>query len=191
MDARTAKTARALRAAVLELATRKPIDEVTAVELVAAAGITRRTFYNHAPSPQELLASVLRPELDAVHAAFSSEVASGVPLGDAWTSGEARLAEHLREFADVYGAGITSPRDHMSPTLSHLLSDSFEVGVLETLRTTSELDDAQALMTARFVGHGLVGAIEAWLATAERSPQAFAASALRSIPSWITGVEPR
>lgn len=186
LDARAARTAAALGEAVLRVASRKPIDEVTAVELAAAAGITRRTLYNHTPSPQALLVSLLRPRLDTIAATMQARLVSGFSLGDAWVLGDREVAEHVHAWQHVYGAGVAGPQKHLSPSLAHMLSDSFEVGAADILRSEG-LDETDALITARFVGHGIVGAIEAWLLSADREPRVLAEGILRSIPAWLSG----
>lgn len=190
-DARAARTAAALRDAVLRLASTRPIDTVTAVELAAEAGVTRRTLYNHAPSPQALLVGIVRPELDVIAHRMRTRLAAGMPLGDAWTLGDADVAAHVHAWQRIYGAGVTGPSDHLSPSLAHVLSDSFEQGAVEILTGVADLDAADALVTARFVGHGIVGAIEAWLLTTDRDPQRLAAGILRSVPSWVSGADAR
>ncbi len=89
----------------------------------------------------------------------------------------------------IYGAGVTGPQDHLSPSLAHMLSDSFEEGAVEILQAHTSLDETDALITARFVGHGIVGAIEAWLLTSERDPEVLATGILRSVPGWVSGAE--
>lgn len=184
MDARASRTATALREAVVRLATARPIDEVSAVDLVTEAGVTRRTLYNHTSSPQQLLVDILRPELEAVAKAFRSRLATGMSLTEAWSLGDEDLAEHLLRWAGVYGAGVHGPSDHLPPSLAHLLSDTFEKDMLDLLAQLRPTDP-DPLLTARFIGHGVVGAIEAWLTTTERDPARLVDGVLRSLPAWI------
>ena len=48
----------------------QPVTDVTITALCQHAGVTRRTFYNHAESPVELLKQVLTAELDQVVGEF-------------------------------------------------------------------------------------------------------------------------
>ena len=74
MDKRTARTAAALRTAILALAAEQDVTRLTVSAVAARAGINRVTFYDHASSPSELLARVLGAELDAIRDRFFADV---------------------------------------------------------------------------------------------------------------------
>ncbi|MGO3886245.1 MAG: TetR/AcrR family transcriptional regulator [Mycetocola sp.] len=189
MDARARRTLAALTEATLRLAAEQPIDRVTVVDLTAAAGVSRRTLYNHAESPQQILTQVLSAELTQISSEFGGEIARGVSRGEAWAHGDDRLAAHVLARADVYGAGITATERHMSPSLAHMISDEFEAGALSVLAEHPDLSDARARITARFIGVGIVGAIEAWLVTPDRDPSLLSEAIASSIAGWITGIQ--
>ncbi|QJC22189.1 TetR/AcrR family transcriptional regulator [Arcanobacterium buesumense] len=52
-----------LREAILNLTTHKRPDDITIAELTKAAGVSRGTFYAHATTPAELLATILIAEI--------------------------------------------------------------------------------------------------------------------------------
>lgn len=188
MDARALRTTQALQRAVRELARSRPVDDITVIELTNAAGVSRRTLYNHAHSPQEILTDMLRVELQTVSSDFEQGLTSGQPRGAVWRRGDDLLAAHLLANADIYGAGISTAGEHMSPSLARMLADTFEIGTMPVLVEGEQLDPSEARMTARFISAGLVGAIEAWLATPELDPALLSKVLANTIASWITGI---
>ncbi len=186
MDPRAQRTVDALRDAVISLASERPIDDITAVELVAAAGVTRRTLYNHTENPQAFLVAQMKPELDEIREHFDARLADGVPVREAWRAGDEELLAHVLRWADVYTAGMASTADHISPSLSAMLTTAFVGGVNEVLneRTPGDPDNA---VISRFIGHGVVGALEVWLMSPERDPKHLTDVMLRTVPEWILG----
>src|SRR5882757_5725196 len=74
-DPRSLRSQAALSRAILTLAAQQPVTEVTITALCQEAAVTRRTFYNHAGSPVELLEQVLTAELDQIGARMRAETA--------------------------------------------------------------------------------------------------------------------
>lgn len=185
MDARYKHTAIALREAVLQLASERPIERITAVELAAAAGVTRRTLYNHCSSPADLLTGILRAELDELSDDSFEEICRGMPISEAWRRGDHELARHLLLRAEIYSAGTAEANGHMSPTLSHMIVDDFEEGVLRVFTRNDAPGFENMQITARFISYGIVGAIEAWLLTPDRDPNTLASGIINSIPNWV------
>lgn len=190
MDPRSARTQAALRTAVLDLAADRPIHEITAQELAAAAGISRRTLYNHASDPADVLVAVLLEDIGALAVRFFDHFRSDPnrpPVREAaWESGERELAEHLERFSAVYRSGLAEQNWHLSPPLARMLQDSFEEGMSLVLQDSTQTE-AERAIARRFIAHGLVGAIEAWLIQPDRSPESFASSVLSLLPHWLPG----
>jgi AcrR family transcriptional regulator len=88
MDARSHRSQESLRSAVLTLAARSPIADVTASAICREAGVTRDTFYRHTTSPVDLLADALGAEIAVIMAAIAEHPA----IGDA----ERALLTHVR-----------------------------------------------------------------------------------------------
>ena len=63
-DARITKTRRALRAALLDLVTQMPFEDVTVAAITKRAGIGYATFFRHYPSREALLAEIANDLLD-------------------------------------------------------------------------------------------------------------------------------
>src|SRR5246127_4375910 len=66
-DPRITRTASAFEQAVVELASQRPVSQITVAELADRAGMTRATFYNRYSSPLDLLIHVLYSDLERVH----------------------------------------------------------------------------------------------------------------------------
>lgn len=65
-DARATRSRRALKAALLTLAGRKPIEEITVREICAEAGVHYATFFRHHPSKEALLVDLAAEQIDRV-----------------------------------------------------------------------------------------------------------------------------
>ncbi|MBO1900892.1 TetR/AcrR family transcriptional regulator [Leucobacter weissii] len=185
MDPRFTRTADSLRETALRLAAERPVEQIGVSELADAAGVTRRTFYNHYRDPAALVTALLGSELETVANAFERRLEQGRDLRESWLQGDHELAAHLLRRAEIYGAGIRTPSDHMSPALERLLSDHFERGVTLVLRRSGR-HRGEAPLVARFIGHGIVGALEAWLLEPGRDPDRLAAALFLSVPEWVT-----
>ncbi|WBO23190.1 TetR/AcrR family transcriptional regulator [Sphingomonas abietis] len=110
-DARIAKSRRALHAALVDLVTEMPFEEVTAAAITARAGIGYATFFRHYPTREALLAEIA----DALIGELLILIA---PFMSAQDTGAAALA--LTHFVDdrrrlcqalLVGAGDAMRRD--------------------------------------------------------------------------------
>jgi AcrR family transcriptional regulator len=64
LDARAARSGKALRAALLALLERKPFDQITVREIAAEAGVHYATFFRHQPTKEALLDDVAADQID-------------------------------------------------------------------------------------------------------------------------------
>ncbi len=110
-DARIAKSRRALHAALIELVTKMPFEEVTVAAITARAGVGYATFFRHYPTREALLAEIA----DGLIGELLTLI---VPLVLAKDTGAAALA--LTRFVDdrrplcralLVGAGDAMRRD--------------------------------------------------------------------------------
>ncbi|MGN7701638.1 TetR/AcrR family transcriptional regulator [Cellulosimicrobium sp. 22601] len=201
MDKRSARTAALLRDAILDLAAERDVADLTVSAVAARAGINRVTFYDHAPSPADLLVRVLAAELDTIRDRFFEDVrvaetADDVParsrdVVDHWSHA---LVEHVEAHRPVYEraleGGLSAPlfrllAGHVTETLVEHL------GAHPGLLPTGAGTDAEVATTARafatYVGFGTVGALEVWLATPPpRDPGFFPRVARDALPAWWT-----
>jgi AcrR family transcriptional regulator len=191
MDARQIRSRNALKAAILELATERPVDSLTVSEVAERAKVHRSTFYEHAASPVELLESVLRDELDAVREKnlAATEDADAAAIVTATT--EAVLS-HVDRYDVIYDRGLGA--NSGSGSLHSLLSEHF----LESSRQLQERDafsvplridgmanDAVREGVAAYVAGGAVGAMRVWLTLPKpRDSRSFLELFTALVPSW-------
>lgn len=172
MDARTRRTAEALRTAVLEVAALTPIDEVSVSSLCRAAGISRDTFYRHAESPIALLARVLDDDLrEIVEVEIAVDDAAGTPAPPRRSVFE----EPERQLLSLVGRHAEVLRRSLKPRLPAALRDVFiarmETGLVEHLARHPQIappeaaTDAGRRVLAAYAAAGTVGAIETLLAS--------------------------
>nr|WP_157837991.1 TetR family transcriptional regulator [Cellulosimicrobium sp. MM] len=216
MDKRTARTAAALRTAILALAAEQDVTRLTVSAVAARAGINRVTFYDHASSPSELLARVLGAELDAIRDRFFADVRAAETADDVaarsrevvdhWSRAlVVHVEAHLPVYERALEGGLSAPlfrllASHVTGTLvEHLhahpgLLPSAPAGVAADPpagAATTATADVAARAFATYVGFGTVGALEVWLATPPpRDPGLFPRVARDALPAWWTTPSP-
>ena len=103
-DPRAVKSGQALRAALLSLLERKPLEQITIREIAAAAGVHYATFFRHHPTKEALLDDVAADQIDRL-------VALTLPVLDAAGSDASFLAlanyvdEHRRLWTTLLTGG--------------------------------------------------------------------------------------
>ena len=145
-DGRAARTAQALRAAILRLAAEQHVDRISVAQIAQAADIHRVTFYDHARSPSALLARVIRDELDGVQREY---FASGVVR-------EHTLRESVRQTALGVAALVDSHRaifthllaEHSRTTAHDLLAPHFEQTLGELISSRADAAGAASVTEA-------------------------------------------
>jgi len=194
MDPRQARTFDTLRAAVLELASAKPIDEVSVTELARSAGVTRETFYRHHASPVDLLAAVLGAELDELLTSTAALPASSGSGRSVFEQPELALLEHVAAHAAIYRNAL-SP--HLTAGLRDVLTESIQRHLLDHLQRHPQIapdvsgrrpDQRAQAMFAAYAASGTVGAIEAWLVSGDLDQTDAATQViLAASPEWWLG----
>ena len=185
-DARIVRTRAALHGAVLELAARKPVPEISVSELAQLAGINRVTFYKHFTSPGEVLASALSreldPALDNFIARYERHEDDPVLL---FLSSIDLILDHIDRRRDVYEIASASPHDG---TISNLLADHFTATLTRFLEQRSLLDppvpEFELPIAARYFAHGMCGAVRTWVSTNAEDRESFLRSLLALVPNW-------
>ena len=186
MDARQRKTRALLFAAVLELAARGPVENVTVTDIARRASVHRSTFYEHAASPAELLRAALGAELDAVR----EQYLVGAPDVPAAVLDVTRaVLLHVSEHADVYRLGLATSSGALHDLLSEHFQESMRLLLASGLEFPLAVDGLpEALVDAsaiRFVADGTVGAIAVWVRDSTvRDPDAFLALFAQLVPAW-------
>lgn len=189
MDARQRRSQQRLYAAVLRLATERPVADLSVTAVAAEAGVHRSTFYEHASSPAGLLQAALVTELDELRSRLLAD--EGGDVARAVTEVTYEVLRHVARHADVYrrGLGVGSG----SGSLHAMLSEHFR----ETSRRLLELarvdirvpvpgvpDELVADLATRFLADGTVGAIDGWLDLPEPRAEDFMRAYLGLLPAW-------
>jgi AcrR family transcriptional regulator len=191
VDARQQKTYARLSAAVLDLATRGPVTDVTVSALAAAAGVHRSTVYEYASSPAHLLAQVLRGELDALRAEYLVDVDPS-DAAAAVVGVTRAVLRHIDEHDVVYRRGLGA--ESGAASLHAMLSEHFQASIDLLLEQHSLVvpadDEVERRAIARYIADGTIGAIDVWLTRPRpRDVDAFLALVGRLTPAWWPGAE--
>ncbi|PRY70098.1 AcrR family transcriptional regulator [Glaciihabitans tibetensis] len=178
MDARAQRTRDQLESAILDLATLRPLSEITVTDIARAASITRPTFYAHAESPGDLLASVLGKELEHIREEFA-RAAELLPDGQVLPLEQLNraLVRHCHDNAALYRNNLVRrlPREMRDVLIDHIewaLSDHLlRHPHLAPRALHGDPEDAeyryrQFAFYAAIAASGTVAALETWL----RSP---------------------
>lgn len=99
MDPRAARTQALLRAAIMQLASQRPVAEITVKEIIEQAGVNRSSFYQHFDSREELLASSLEHIETEMARADEPVVVTDLSTPPAELE---RFMRHFAEHADLY-----------------------------------------------------------------------------------------
>lgn len=189
MDARKRRSREKLARAVLDLAEREGIEQMSMVTIAQEAGVNRSTVYEHASSPVDLLRLVLRDELDDIRARHL-QVTAADDVREAIRRTAMDVLAHIDARGGIYGRALGSTD---SAALHGMLSGHFRESVLlllssgalqrpDTPGIPAELQDETV---ARFVADGTVGAVDAWLLTdPPRDVNTFMTLYIGLLPSW-------
>lgn len=187
-DARWHKSRTALSAAILELATEKPLPKITASEVAERAGVNRSTFYKHAKNPVALLRETLREDLEDLRTKMLREITPETSRLSIRRASYDVLA-HVVEHKDIYRRALGKSDDAgLHQLLSDHIEGTFTIVFARGYVTLPFVDDSAATgarFTARYIAHGTVGAIDAWLADSDtlNIPE-FLARFVYQMPAW-------
>ena len=183
-DPRITRTDQALAQAIVELAARQPVSQITVADLAGQAGVTRATFYNRYRSPLDLLIGVLYADLDRVHRLEGARRAEGrysavqmlrLATGD--------VADHVERFLTVYQHALHDPADN--GVYEALVRHFTEYALAFMDRSTHPgLPRANHRVIAQFVAHGFAGAIKAWLGDPSVTKTDLVEAAAACAPVW-------
>jgi AcrR family transcriptional regulator len=183
-DPRITRTDQALAQAIVELAARQPVSQITVADLADRAGVTRATFYNRYGSPLELLIGVLYADLERVHRLEDARRADGrysavqmlrLATGD--------VADHVERFMAVYRHALRDPAD--DGVYEALVRHFTDYALAYMARSTRpDLPRANHRVMAQFVAHGFAGAIKAWLGDHSVTKTDLVEAAVACAPAW-------
>ncbi len=183
-DPRVIRTTQACGQAIVELASQRPVSQITVAELAARAGVTRATFYNHYTSPLQVLVEVLLTDLERAHRLEEDRRAE-----DHYSAPEmlrlatADVADHIERFKAIYQRAVHDPAD--GGVYEALVRHFTEYALAFIARCTHpDLPDTDHQVMAQFVAHGFAGAIKAWLGDDTVTKADLVDAAVACAPVW-------
>jgi AcrR family transcriptional regulator len=184
IDPRIIRTGQAFEQAIVELASERPVSQITVAELADHAGVTRATFYNRYGSPLQLLIQVLFADLERAHRLEEERRAEGefspaqmlrLATGD--------VADHIERFRAVYQHAVHDPAD--GGVYEALVRHFTDYAMAFIARGTHpELPSSNQKVIAQFVAHGFAGAIKAWLSDNSVTKADLIEAAVACAPVW-------
>jgi AcrR family transcriptional regulator len=185
-DPRITRTAQALEQAIVELASQRPVSQITVADLADRAGVTRATFYNRYSSPLDLLIQVLYADLERGQRLKEARLAE-----DRHTAGQivrltiSDVADHVERFLAVYRHALRDPADDgVYEALVRCFTDRSLAVVARSAHP--DLPRANHQVIAQFAAHGFAGAIRAWLSDDSVTKTDLIEAAVACAPAWWT-----
>jgi AcrR family transcriptional regulator len=183
-DPRITRTARAFEQAIVELAARRPVSQITVADLADRAGVTRATFYNRYSSPLEPLIQVLDADLKRCLRLKESRQAEGRHSAEQMVRlTVSDVADHVERFMEVYRHAL---RDPAGQGVYEALIRYFADRALEVLARSAhpDLPGANHEVIAQFFAYGFAGAIKGWLSEEAVTKADLIEAAVACAPAW-------
>ncbi len=183
-DPRITRTAHAFEQAIVELASQRPVSQITVADLADRAGVTRATFYNRYSTPLELLIQVLYADLERGHRREEARRAEGgYSAAQMLRLATGDVADHVERFMAVYQHALHDPAD--GGVYDALVRHFTDYGLAFMARSTNpDLPDANYQVIAQFVAHGFAGAIKAWISDDSVTKSDLVEAAVACAPAW-------
>jgi AcrR family transcriptional regulator len=162
------RTRATLERVAVELFTERGFDQVTIDEIVAAAEVSKRTFYRYYEAKEDLLLSAHRHLLDLIHAAVVARPADERLL-DAFCNGlrDLRTEPRPRDGLELRKTGLLYSTPSLATRMiQHQLAfeESFARMIANRLGVTDADDPRPAMLAAALLG-ALRVITQRWLAT--------------------------
>lgn len=183
-DPRIARTKQVLTRAIVELAARRPVSQITVAELADRAGVTRATFYNRYGSPLDLLIEVLYADLASTHRLEDERrLDGGYSAAEMLSLATGDVADHVERFKAVYQHALHDPADRgVYEALVRHFTDYALAFIARCAHP--DLPATGHRIIARFVAHGFAGAIAEWLGDDSASKSDLVDAAVACAPTW-------
>ncbi|MGW2788167.1 TetR/AcrR family transcriptional regulator [Streptomyces populi] len=167
----------------MELASQRPVSQISVAELAERAGVTRATFYNRYSTPLELLIHVLYADLDRGHRLEDQRAHEGHAAADLLRLTTAEVADHVERFRPVYELSLQDPAD--SGVYGALVRHFNDYALAFMAHCApAEIPDANRQVIAQFMAHGFAGAIRAWLSDPSITKDDMVDAAVACAPVW-------
>ncbi len=185
-DPRITRTAQAFEQAIVELASQRPLSQITIADLANRAGMTRATFYNRYNSTLELLIQVLTADLEHGHRREEERRAEGrYSAAQMLRLATGDVADHVEQFKAVYQHALHDPAD--DGVYEALVRHFNDYALAFIARCTHpDAPEANHQVIAQFLAHGFAGAIRAWLNDDSVTKTGLVEAAVASAPVWWT-----
>ena len=185
-DPRITRTAQALEQAIVELASQRPVSQITVADLTDRAGVTRATFYNRYSSPLNLLIQVLYADLEHSQRLKAACRAEGrYPAGQIVRLTVSDVADHVERFMAVYRHALHDPADGgVYEALVRCFTDRSVAVIARSAHP--DLPKANHQVIAQFYAHGFAGVIRAWLSDDSVTKTDLVEAAAACAPAWWT-----
>lgn len=165
-DPRYQRVRLALNDAIRELAATRPADRIAVADVAVRAGVSRTTFYAHAPTPVRLLAAALLTDLTPVLERVMREVTDPrTALPDVWRTAYLGLLEHVAANDAVYRTALDG-----GSALFPILIDGLEPSARRMVDAAAERMDEDVTglwrdMAVLQLTHGSIVTVTTWLRT--------------------------
>lgn len=181
-DARIVRTRAALQSSILELASQKPLAEISVSELADRAGINRVTFYKHYASPGDVLTSALDAEI-----AQAAQRAGRHPKHtDAFMWSVQVVLNHLEEWRDLYTIATQAPIDG---TVQLLFATHFqaiaEAYLTKRRKKRPSIPDIDIDVASSYIAAGTTSAIWVWLLEGDVHQERLFENLEHVLPVWF------
>jgi AcrR family transcriptional regulator len=158
-ERRRRRTQRALQAAAIALAGRRGLADVTAEDIAAAAGVSRRTFFNHFPSKAAALFDPDPSDADRLAGLLSAASGSADPWQALGLALVGFVAGHENVLVVRRRLVAASPELDQYHRAAHA---HVEVAIGHWARAQPGLDDFLATLYAHTAGAVLLAAFMSW-----------------------------
>lgn len=158
-----------------DMTARRPLEAITASEIINCTGTARQTFYDHFSSKQALAGYVLEQRL--------SSATQDCPQRQTWLKSleliTTRAAERPLFFKGFAGLGA-------GPSSSQVLARAFSTCILHLLERKGCTPSATTQSAVAFYGFGIAGAFSTWITERElRDPFAASRIMYEGMPSEL------
>lgn len=168
----------------MDLASQRPVSQITIGELADRAGVTRATFYNRYSTPLDLLIQVLYADLERGHRLEDERRAQGgYSAPELLRLATAEVGDHVERFMAVYRHALQDPADS---GVYEALVRHFSDYVLAFMAGGEHpgLPGANRQVIAQFMAYGFAGAVKAWLNDPSVTKDDMVDAAVACAPAW-------
>jgi AcrR family transcriptional regulator len=185
-DPRITRTAQALEQAIVELASQRPVSQITVADLADRAGVTRATFYNRYTSPLDLLIQVLYDDLELSQRLKEARRVEGrYPAEQIVRFTVSDVADHVERFLALYRHALHDPADGgVYEALVRCFTDRSLAVIARSAH--EDLPNSNHQVIAQFYANGFAGAIKAWLSDDSVTKADLVEAAAACAPAWWT-----